>query len=428
MLVTPASLPTSPTSPDRVLDLGIAVIVGLALGVGTALLRDRIDDHLRGLSDLETQAAAPALGLIPAFVPRRLARTSRPTRSWWRSPAPSSRRPTAASGRGCCQATPGNSKAVLVTSPGWEDKSTVAANLAAAIAQSGRQVVLVCADLRWRPGAWHSQFAPGNGCGLSGLLEGRANLEEALQATEVPGLRLLPPGVTPADQAALLGRFAWRMALGDMRMLADVVVIEAPPVLTGADVQPLANLAEMILMVTDAKRTTRAQLRAAVREVQRMRGNLAGCVLDNVGRRRRLRSPRLGSPRLEPVADGHAEADRRVAARSHVALIADQGHADPDIADSDLPDRSADQEWDTGEDRDTTASPDSGEDRDTTASPDSGEDRDTIVIRDAAADQSVAPIDDAMTGMLDPAGPAQAIQPDPVSASSQQDSELAPRQ
>ena len=213
--------------------------------------------------------------------------------------------------------------------------------------------MLVCADLRW--GRAHKLFAPGNGCGLSGLLEGRTNLEEALQATEVPGLRLLPPGVAPADPAALLGRFAWRMALGDMQMLADVVVIEAPPVLTGADVQPLANLAEMILMVADAKRTTRAQLRVAVREIQRMRGNLAGCVLDNVGTRRRL-----GSPRPEPAADGHTEADRHgeadrhMAARSGAALTAGPDHADPDIADSDLPDRSADQEWGTDEDPDTS--------------------------------------------------------------------------
>ena len=201
--------------------------------------------------------------------------------------------------------------------------------------------------------------------------------------------------MVPADPAALLGRLAWRMALGDMRMLADVVVIEAAPVLTGADVQPLANLAEMILMVADAKRTTRAQLRAAVREIQRMRGNLAGCVLDNVGTRRRL-----GSPRPEPVADGHAEADRPVAAGSSAALTADQGHADPDIADSDSPDKSADQEWGTDEDPDITAN-----------------------ANHHVTRHSGAPANDAVTEIADPAGPAQASQPDPVSASTQQDSE-----
>jgi polysaccharide biosynthesis transport protein len=411
-LVTPASLPTSPSSPDRVLDMGIAVIVGLALGVGTALLRDRMDDHVRGLFDLETQAAAPALGLIPAFRPGwhdprgRLVMVAKPGSI------------VAEAYRGLrtrLLAPRGTTKAMLVTSPGWEDKSTVAANLATAIAQSGRCAVLVCADLRW--GRAHKLFAPENGYGLSGLLEGRTKLEEALQATEVPGLWLLPPGVAPADPAALLGRLAWRMALGDMQMLADVVVIEAPPVLTGADIQPLVNLAEMTLMVADAKRTTRAQLRLAVRELQRMRGNLTGCVLDNVGAPRRLRSPRP-----EPAADGHSEADRLVIAPPAAALTADPGHADLDTADSDLPDRSADPERGTDEDPDTAAS------RDTTASPDTDQSIASASGNHHGTHHGATPVDDTMTGMPDPAGSAQAIELHPVSASSQQDGEPAPRQ
>jgi polysaccharide biosynthesis transport protein len=328
VLITPASLPTSPASPNRVLDIGIAVIVGLALGIGTALLRDRVDDHVRSVFDLEAQADAPALGLIPSFWPG------------WRHPRgrlvmvtkPGSI--VAEAYRGLrtrlLSAGQANTKAVLVTSPGWEDKSMVAANLAVAIAQSGCSVVLVCADLRW--GRAHKLFAPVNGYGLSGLLEGRTSLADALQATEVPGLRLLPPGVAPADPAALLGRFAWRMALGDMRMLADTMVIEAPPVLTGADLQPVANFTEMILLVADAKRTTRAQARLAAREVRRMRGNLVGCVLDNVGARRRLRSARM-----EPVAGGLVEADGPAVADSGAALTGRPGWADPDTMDFDLP-------------------------------------------------------------------------------------------
>ena len=349
VLITPASLPTSPASPNRVLDIGIAVIVGLALGIGTAVLRDRIDDHVRGVFDLEAQADAPALGLIPSFWPG------------WRDPrgrlvmVTKPRSIVAEAYRGLrtrlLPAGQANTKAVLVTSPGWEDKSTVAANLAVAIAQSGRSVVLVCADLRW--GRAHELFAPVNGYGLSGLLEGRTSLADALQATEVPGLRLLPPGAAPADPAALLGRFAWRMALGDMRMLADTMVIEAPPVLTGADLQPVANFSEMILMVADAKRTTRAQARLAAREVRRMRGNLAGCILDNVGARRRLRSARP-----EPIADGHVEADGPAVAGSGAALTPRPGWVGSDTMDFDLPDMGADEERGTGADPDTAARPD----------------------------------------------------------------------
>jgi polysaccharide biosynthesis transport protein len=292
-LVTPASLPTSSASPDLI-DLGAALIVGLALGIGTAGLRDYLDDRLRGPFDLEAQASAPVLGLIPAFRPgrrdagARLAVVANPDSV------------VAEAYRGLRTrlgqaARPANAKTVLVTSPGWEDRSTVAANLAAALAQAGRRVVLVCADLRW--GRAHELYGWSYGDGLSGLLEGRTSLEAALQVTKVPRLWLLPPGVIPADPAALLERPAWRAVLSDIRADADAVVIEAPPVLASADTGPLADLADVILIVADAKRSTRAQVRAtraqlliAMRDPHHVRGKLAGCVLDNVGRRHRLRS------------------------------------------------------------------------------------------------------------------------------------------
>ena len=120
-----------------------------------------------------------------------------------------------------------NAKILLVTSPGWEDKSTVAANLAVTLARSFRGVVLVCADPRW--GRAHELFSLGQGDGPGGFLEGRTSLEGALQVTEVPGLRLLPPGVIPADP--LLEGPAWHAVLSDIRRHADLVVIEAPPML-----------------------------------------------------------------------------------------------------------------------------------------------------------------------------------------------------
>ena len=300
-LITPAPLPTSPASPKYPIDIGIALIVGLALAIGIAGLRDYLDDHLRGPLDLEAQAGAPVLALIPAFRPGgggpggRLAVVT----------APDSVVAEAYRGlrtRLVQTGTSRNAKTLLVTSAGWEDKGTVAANLAAALPKSGRSVVLICADLRW--GTAHRLFGLENGYGLSGFLEGRASLAEALQATEIRGLRVLPPGVVPVDPAALLQQPAWRTALSEIRELTDFVIIEAPPMLASPDTHPLADLSEMVLIVADARQSTRAQVRAAVREFGNVRGKLAGCVLSNVGRRRHLRS---GKP--ETAADGHAPID-----------------------------------------------------------------------------------------------------------------------
>ncbi|MGP0024119.1 MAG: tetratricopeptide repeat protein [Streptosporangiaceae bacterium] len=299
VLVTPASMP-SPAGPKYLIDIVAALIVGLALGIGTAWLRDYLDDSLRGPRDLEALTAAPVLALIPAFRAGRrdpggrLAMVAYPDSLVVEAYRALRTRLVQA-------AALGDDKTLLITSPGWEDKSTVAANLAAALAQSGRSVVLVIADLRW--GRAQELFGPGNGYGLSGLLEGRTNLAGALQATDVPRLRLLAPGVIPADPAALLQSPAWHTALRDIRRQADVVVIEAPPILVTPDALPLADLAEMIIIVADARRSTRARLRLTMHEVEHVRGKLAGCVLDNVGKRRHLRSRGPG-----PLAGGCASA------------------------------------------------------------------------------------------------------------------------
>lgn len=287
MLITPASLPTSPYSPSYGLDIGVALLVGLALAIVTAWGRDRLDDRLRGPLDLERQADANVLALIPAFRPR----DRRPSRRLAMTVSPSSMVAEAYRGlrtRVLLAAPARNSRTILVTSPAWEDRGTVAANLAAALAQSGRSTVLVCADLHW--GRAHLLFGTWNDAqGLTELLEQRTTLTGALHPTSVPGLQLVPPGALPPDASALMQPPAFRTALNEILTQADVVVIEAPPLLVSPDARPLADSAEMILLIADARASTRAQVRAAVRELEHDRARFAGCVLVSVGSRRRLR-------------------------------------------------------------------------------------------------------------------------------------------
>src|SRR5205807_1270579 len=92
-----------------------------------------------------------------------------------------------------------------------------------------------------------------------------------------------------------------RTVLGDIRSQADFVVIDAPPLLASPDITPLAHLAEMVLFVGDARKTTRAHAQAAVREAGEAADKLVGCVLYNVGRRRWLHgSPAQAAATNEP--------------------------------------------------------------------------------------------------------------------------------
>jgi len=128
-----------------------------------------------------------------------------------------------------------------------------------------------------------------NDQGLTMLLDQRTDLAAALRTTGIHALRVLPPGPLPPAPAAFLQRPTLRTVLGEIRSQADFVVIDAPPLLASPDITPLAHLAEMILFVGDARKTTRAHGRAAIREAGEAADKLVGCVLYNVGRRRWLR-------------------------------------------------------------------------------------------------------------------------------------------
>jgi tyrosine-protein kinase len=327
-LITPAELPASPSSPNYLLDILTALILGLGLGIGTAAIRDHLDDRLRGPFDPETRTGAPVLALVPAYRPVSRDPASHVAIVW------NSKSVVAEAYRGLrtrviAAGAAGGARTLLVTSAAWERKSMVAANLAVALAQSGRRTVLVCADLRW--GSAHQLLGVPGTEGLTTVLDRRTDLASVLRSPGIHGLRVLPPGPLPADPAEFLQRPALRTVLGELRSRSDFVVIDAPPLLATADTAPLAHLAEMVLLVCDARRSTRGHLDAAMREAGEAAGKLIGVVLYNVGHRRWLRkrpAPRCadGPPglagRSNHMVDGHEAATFRPAA-NNVSVPAD---------------------------------------------------------------------------------------------------------
>ena len=285
-VVTDATLPTSPVSPNRLLILGVAAVLGLALGLGVALVRDWMDDSLRDHRDLEIQASAPVLAEIPAMprsrngVGDRLAIVS----------SPNSRVADAYLNlrtRVLHAAVSRQANILLVTSPGGEDKAAIGANLAAALALSGRKVVLVCADPRW--GQADALFGMDGEAGLTSIVHGDSKLADALRATEVPRLQVLPSGPEYPDPSSVSQSTAFLGLLTKLRNKVDFVVIDAPPVLASADTGALAELGAMVLLVADARATDRARVRAAANELSHVRDDVIGWVLDHERGVRRLR-------------------------------------------------------------------------------------------------------------------------------------------
>jgi capsular exopolysaccharide synthesis family protein len=320
-LITPAVLPTSQSSPKPGLVYAIAVLLGLSLGIGTAALRDRLSDRLRGPADLEACAATPLVALIPAFwrVGWKPARRLVMLRHAESVVADAYRSLRAR----IVQTTdvPG-ARTVVVTSPAREDKDAVAANLAVALAQSGQSTVLVCADPRW--GQAHRLLGVGDTEGITGILDQRTLLVDALVPV-IPGLEVVPAGPPPLDTSAVLQRPGFGAMLSVLTDTADFVVIAAPPVLASADARILADLTDMTLLVADARRSARAQVRTAVRELQPVHDKIAGCVFTGVGRRRLLWRPWKLRPAWNGLPAAASRHDDRADGREPVARHDDGG-------------------------------------------------------------------------------------------------------
>jgi polysaccharide biosynthesis transport protein len=264
-LVTVASLPTAPAGPGKKILVPIGAFIGLLLGLGGVVVREHFDVRVRDRADLERCLDAPVL----AEVPRIRRRSVNPAFAFAQAPlsiAAESYRYLRAHLEPLIADTPGGVAVLLVTGARpREGRTSVAANLAAALAHAGDTVLLVDADLR-NP-ALDRLFETGERPGLTDLLAGRASLEEVAVPTDVPGLRLVTAGIAPAGADALepvrLSRAAARM-----RTIANVIVIDSAPVLAVSDAVTLARVSDMVLMVADVRRTGRHQATAAAQQIQ----------------------------------------------------------------------------------------------------------------------------------------------------------------
>ena len=172
-------------------------------------------------------------------------------------------------------------RVVLITSPARGDGRTItAANLALTMAQEPqRRVCLVEADLR------HPQlqqlFGLPDGPGLSEVLAGTAELDDALLTLEEHQITILPAGRVPAHPAELLGTTAMRRLLESLRSQYEKIVIDAPATLPLADVGILTPLADSVLMVVRAGVTSKPSIHEAIATIEA--GKLLGIVLNEAG-------------------------------------------------------------------------------------------------------------------------------------------------
>ena len=278
-VVQPANLPSSPASPDFLRNGLLALAVGLVLGIGVAFLRERLDERLRGREDLEAQIAAPVLATVPRARGRRRRRHRDLVVTLTDPKGGSAEAYRTLRTNVQFLARTGTLSVIGIVSPAaGEGKTTTAANLAVSIAHTGKRVVVVSCDLR-KP-RLHRCFGIPNDPGVTSVMSGM-KLSEAIQRPEIGSLRVLASGPTPPNPAELIGSEAMEQMIEALRMFADFVILDTPPLLAVSDGVSLASRCDGVLMVADARTTARGALAHAREQLQQVGANIVGGVLNN---------------------------------------------------------------------------------------------------------------------------------------------------
>jgi len=167
---------------------------------------------------------------------------------------------------------------ITSTSPG-EGKSTCAANVAIVFAQEGKKVLLIDADMR-KP-TMHYTFHTTNSTGLSNLLTRKWGLQDVLVHTEIEGLDLVTCGPIPPNPAELLGSNTMETLIEEFSNNYDIIIFDAPPLLSVADAQILANICDGTILVLSAGRTEKASVVKAKEALVSSNAKILGTVLNN---------------------------------------------------------------------------------------------------------------------------------------------------
>ncbi|MFZ2087365.1 MAG: polysaccharide biosynthesis tyrosine autokinase [Desulfobaccales bacterium] len=309
-VIDPTEAPFDPYLPKPLLFVGLSSVLGLFLGVGMAFLAEYMDNSIKTTEDVERVLQIPSLGVVPLCFNgcspvknKHLPASIQGLLSWMkrhhgqelpvrdldmmmlkhpRSPMSEAIRHLRTSLM--LSVSGGPPEAIVVTSPHpAEGKSTISVNLAIALAQDGRRVVIMDCDLR-RP-RLHQVFRMENTLGLTSYLTGNVPLGEIVKATGVDNLFFISAGPVPPNPAELLNSQAYKQLLQRLRGDFNHIIIDTPPTLGFADARVVALQADGVLLVAKHQSTSREAGRLARQYFTQVNARMLGMVLNQIDTR-----------------------------------------------------------------------------------------------------------------------------------------------
>lgn len=272
-------------SPRLSINLMVAGILSLILGISLAFGLEYLDQRIRSPGDVEALTGAPLLGVIP-IVPESPGDTPQAMQA---RDLFVFRNPTSRAAE-CCRAirtnilfasTDRRIKTITVSSPRpREGKTTTAIYLGTTMAQSGQRVLVVDTDMR-KP-RLHKSLGVSKAKGITNLVLGDATQAECIKSTDIPNLFVLPCGPLPPNPAELLLTAKFKAVLDELEKHYDLILLDSPPVLAVTDAVVLARISEGVILVAHAGTTTVDDLRGAARHLRAINAPILGVILNDI--------------------------------------------------------------------------------------------------------------------------------------------------
>jgi succinoglycan biosynthesis transport protein ExoP len=307
-VVDPGTVPFKPIAPNYPLNLGLASVLGLGLGIGMAFLKEHLDQTIRYSEDVFNYLGVPVIGFVPNYAALNKKHHKVIAAAEKELHLGADETNNGAGGifvdvhsrtdlgihkgsafseafrelrTSVILSSSGRfANSILVTSaqPG-EGKTTVAVNLAFSLAQLGQPVLLVDADMR-RPTI--QKYFPQRGSRLSSYLSGQGAWQEMVYPTSVRGLSIMHCGPIPENPSELLSSDRMRAMLQESMATYRFVILDSPPLLNRADSRILGSMVSATILVVKGGETPRQVVQYAESQARSVGTNLIGVVLNNL--------------------------------------------------------------------------------------------------------------------------------------------------
>lgn len=271
-IIEPARPPKSSSSPNIKVNLALAMIAGLIGGLGLAFLLENLDRTLYSEDQIGHITSLPILARIP------LANQERQY-TWLNGESPQGeafrRLRTVLLN---LEQTPPPRTIMVTSAQPQEGKSTIVANLATTLAESGHRVVVVDADLRLP--TIHTIFHLPNEVGLSNLLSEEVSLKDAVQYGPSPGIHIITSGSSASSPAGLIASSRMQVLIQHLSKYVDCVLIDTPSFLAVTDAATLVPTVDGVILVVSRAQAQSDALQSTCEQLARLKAKLIGVIMN----------------------------------------------------------------------------------------------------------------------------------------------------